>query len=83
MIELIIGFIITLVSLLIGFSLGKDQDVITYEAKKKIKGIMRKVIPNNDIGPILRPTAQDIYYRDHPKERIEKEVMEKEFEKVL
>ena len=81
MIELGIGSVITLTSLLIGFSLGKHESALPPDMKKKITHIFNKVAVNKDVGAIPRPTKQDNFYRDNPQVAREHEVMSKEFDK--
>lgn len=76
MIELIIGFTITLISLIIGFNLGRNQTIITADTKRQINQIFSRVVPKNEVGPVERPTAQQNYYRDHPEEAVERDVMD-------
>lgn len=75
MIELITGSLITALSLLIGYKLGKDQTIVTQDTRKQINRIFNKVVPNDEVGIIERPTQQDNFYRDNPRARIEDEVM--------
>lgn len=67
MVELIIGSMLTLISLLIGFSLGKNQTIITQDTKKQISQIFKRVVPNPEVGPVQRPDALTNYYRDNPQ----------------
>lgn len=76
MVELALGFTVTLISLLIGYQLGKNQRVIPENTQKKINEIFHRVVPRSDVGPVERPSAQDNYYRDNPKAKIENEVMD-------
>lgn len=82
MILLLLGFTITLISLLIGYSLGKHQQVVSPDVQKRINTIFKKVVTNPDVGPIARPTVQDNYYRDNPKAKIEDEVMSEALDKL-
>lgn len=68
MIELIAGFALTMISLLVGFSLGKNQTVVTQDVKKQIQQIFTRVVPRNDgVGIVERPNAQQVFYRDNPQ----------------
>lgn len=68
MIELLIGFAITLISLLIGFQLGKNSRVIPEQTQKKINQIFNRVVtPKSDVGAVSRPTVEQNYYRDNPQ----------------
>jgi hypothetical protein len=84
MIELAIGSLITLISLLIGFSLGKYQQLIPEEAKKalieNLKEITQKRV--SDVGPVPRPTQKDLNMWNNPKLAEEQRVMEQEFKNL-
>lgn len=84
MIELLIGFTITIVSLLLGFSLGRNSAPLTPEMSKKITRIFRKVVPpsEREIGPVERPTQMQNYLRDNPQIAREKRIMEQQFDEL-
>lgn len=76
MIESIIVTLISLISLLIGHSLGKHESAMPPDVRKKVEQIFKRVVPKSEVGAIERPTAQDNYYRDNPKIAQEDELME-------
>ena len=79
--DLIIGFLITLVSILVGFQLGRNQAVVSNDTKKQIQQIFTRVVPRDkEIGAVQRPTAQQNFYRDNPQALEEQQVMDKTFE---
>lgn len=82
MIELITGTAITLISILIGFQLGKNSAVVTPDVQNKINKIFTKIVPKSDVGPILRPSAEQNYYRDNPQAATEQEVMGKTIDEL-
>lgn len=82
MIELLAGFMLTLMSLLIGYKLGKDQTIVTDDTKKQIKQIFRRVVPDTEIGIIKRPDAQENFYRDNPQAKVEDDLMAKQFDNL-
>lgn len=82
MLELLAGFILTITSLLIGFSLGRHQAMIAPDTQRKIQAIFKRVVSKRDVGPIVRPSAEDNYYRDHPTQRAEDEAMGDTLEKL-
>jgi len=75
MIELLTGAALSLISLLVGFKLGKDQAMITPDTKKQIQQIFRRVVPNTEVGPVARPTSQQNFYRDNPQIAAEDQAM--------
>lgn len=82
MIELLAGTAITLISLCIGFTLGKHSSIIAPDFKQKINQIFDRVVPSKDVGAIERPSAQQNYYRDNPGKYEEQQIMEQEFDKL-
>lgn len=72
---LITGALLVLISLLIGFKLGKDQTIVTTDTKKQIQQIFTRVVPKSDVGPVVRPDATQNYYRDNPQAAINNNVM--------
>jgi len=83
MIELLTGFTLTIVSLLIGFQLGKNQTVVSTDVKRQINQIFKKVVPKSEVGAVERPDAIQNFYRDNPQIAKEHEIMEKEFDKIV
>jgi len=80
---IILTFLLTIISLLIGFSLGKNQSALPPNYQKKITQILtRAVKDNNDVGAVERPNAQDNFYRDNPKIAQEHKEMSKAFEEL-
>ena len=82
MILLLTGFAITVVSLLIGYNLGKNQTVVSTDVKKQIDKIFNRVVPNSEVGVIPRPTVVDNFYRDNPRIAKEHEVMNDTFKNL-
>ena len=83
MIELFTGSLLSLGSLLIGYSLGKNQRLIPEQTQKRINEIFTRVVPKSDVGPIERPTVQQNFYRDNPRAAIENEVMAQQFGELM
>lgn len=79
-VPLVLSFVLTLVAMLVGYSLGKNQTVVPPDMKKQINQIFRKVVPPDDIGPIERPNAKQNYYRDNPDEADLDDMMTKTFD---
>lgn len=64
-------FVITIISLLIGYFLGQGK--ITRETITQVLSQAKKKLDTSPVGAIHRPTARDIYLKEHP---LEKEGME-------
>lgn len=80
MIELTIGFLITILSLLLGYNLGRHQQALTPDGKERLNRIFNRIAPKREgVGIITRPSAEDNFYRDHPQAKKEAEEMEKTF----
>lgn len=87
MIDFIFGSVISVVSLLIGFSLGKNQSPIPpsiqQEVKKKYDEVMRKVAPPSDVGAVIRPTARERELRDNPRIAEEQTIMSETLQRAI
>lgn len=87
MIEFIISSIITSISMLVGYSLGRWNSPTPPNIQRKIDKIFHKVVssaptlPGDEIGPIQRPTATQNYYRDNPKQAEEDRLMLEEIQR--
>lgn len=80
--DLYLGFAITLISVLIGYSLGKHQTVVPPDTKKQIQQIFKRVVPNPEVGPVERPDVRANYFRDNPRAAEEHEEMNRQFEEL-
>jgi hypothetical protein len=79
---MITTFIITIVSLLLGYFLGRG--VVTKDTYREIKKeVEHRVLPQfkQPSGVIQRPSAKRIYDIQHPQVEEEKEEMSKLFDK--
>lgn len=77
MIFLIAGFIISLISLLIGYSLGKNNRIIPENTQQKINQIFTRIVePKTDVGAVERPDIKQNYYRDNPQAKVENDMMD-------
>ncbi len=82
MLELLIGFAITIISLLTGYQLGRHQTLVTPDTQRKINQIFKRVVPTNEVGPVVRPNAQDNYYRDNPQQKVIDDTMGEALERL-
>lgn len=83
MIYLIAGALIALISLLIGFNLGKFQAPFSPQIKKKLDEAFSRVVPSSDVGAVERPTPRQVYFRDHPEEAKEQQIMSEKFKEEI
>lgn len=74
----ITSFVFNVISLFIGYVLGKNKDntINTPDVKKQIQQIFNKIAPNPDVGAVTRPTVKQNYYRDNPVMAQEQDVMD-------
>lgn len=81
MIDLFIGFGITIISLLVGFNLGKYQQLIPEEARKALLENLKEITQKrvSDVGPVPRPTQKDLNMWNNPQMAEEHKVMEQTF----
>lgn len=77
--ELLTGFVITMIALLIGFSLGKDQMVVTKDVQQQIKQIFKRVVPKSDVGPVMALSQRELDILNNPKLKEEQDIMDREF----
>lgn len=87
MVGLALGFIITLISLLIGFSLGRHEKPLPPKVQEQLKEIFKKKIADplvNDrgVGAVSRPTQDQIDRWNNPKLAQEEAIMNKTFEEL-
>lgn len=84
MINLIAGFAITTISILIGYLLGASNESEERVTLKKVGRFMKKVNPIKDkVGAIERPDAQFLELQNNPKLRAEYEETERAFDNLV
>lgn len=83
MINFIIGSTLTLISILIGYYLGKGSSIIPEETRKQVKKLIQALPIDKGVGAIPRPTAQQLKDWDNPLIQAEKEEMSKTFSKIV
>ena len=81
---LILGAIVAVISLLIGFSLGKYQQPFSPQVKKKLDEVMGRVVSkHSDVGAVERPSSRDVELRDNPNLAQEQQIMGRTFEEAI
>lgn len=83
MIELITGSLITLIALLIGFSLGRHEKPIPPKVAEHLQEIFKKKIsPQSSVGAVLTPTQEQLDRYKNPKLAEEEKIMEEELDRL-
>ena len=80
MIEFITGSLLTLISLFLGYFLGKGK--LNKEGLSEVKKTIAKAIQKDSrVGAIRQPTARDIYLKANPEIKQGMEEMAKDLKK--
>lgn len=86
MVELLTGSLLTLTSLLVGYSLGKHNAVIPQEVKAKaaraIQQTFRRVVPDSEVGAVETLSQRDLDLVRNPKLKAEQEELERTLNKL-
>lgn len=86
MIELGIGSLITLISLLIGFNLGRYEKPLPPQVQRQLAEIFKKkidpLVNESGVGAVSRPTQEMIDRWKNPQLAVEEEVMEEELDRL-
>jgi len=80
------GFIVTIISLLLGFYLGSksERSGLPEETLAKVKQVFKKIqLKREAVGGVTRPTAQDIERYDNPKLKEEEQAMAETFSQII
>lgn len=83
MIDFIIGSVIAVCSLYIGYTMGKGSSIIPEETQKQVKRLIQSLPIKRDIGAIERPTARQIDEFNNPLKQAENEEMDKTFKEII
>lgn len=84
MINFIAGAVVTVLSILIGYSLGKGSSIIPEETRKQVKKLIDAMpFTKHDLGAVERPSAQDIKRFDNPLLKEEEEAMSETFREIV
>jgi hypothetical protein len=84
LIELLLGFAISLISLLVGFSLGKYQSPLSPQIKRKLDEAMNRVVTRKDqVGGIERPNPRELELMRNPKLSDEQKIMTEVFTEAI
>ena len=83
MIEFLIGFIITLISLLIGYYLGKGVNPLPKETIEKVKRVFEALPNKSGVGAVERPSATQLEKFNNPINKAGEEETSKMFERLV
>lgn len=83
MIEMLTGSVITLISLWLGYTMGKGSSIIPEETQRQVKRLIQSLPIKKDIGAVARPTQQDIERYENPTLNDEEIEMSKTFKEVI
>ncbi len=77
------GSVITLISLWLGYTMGKGSSIIPEETQRQVKRLIQSLPIKKDIGAVARPTQQDIERYENPTLNDEEIEMSKTFKEVI
>lgn len=83
MIEFLFGALIALVSIYLGYVMGKGSSIIPEETQKQVKRLIQSLPIKNDLGGIERPTATQLKDWDNPLVQEEKDAMSETFRDIV
>ncbi len=81
--EFLVGALTSLISLWIGYAIGKGSSIIPEETQKQVKRLARALPIDRGIGAVPRPTARDIKRFENPLLKAEEEEMSKTFREIV
>jgi hypothetical protein len=83
MIDFLIGSLITLVSLWVGYKLGKGSSIIPEETQRQVKRLVQALPIKNDLGGVMRPTQTELNKFENPLLEEEEEEIGKTFKEII
>jgi hypothetical protein len=83
MINFLIGSLTTLISLYIGYTLGKGSSIIPEATQRQVRQLIRELPIKRDIGAVERPTAEDVRNYENPLVKDEEDEMSETFKKII
>lgn len=86
MIDLLLGWLITTTSFLLGYLLGKHNSILPPDVKEKaykqIKQTFRRVVPDTEVGAVEVLTQRELDLSRNPKLAAEQEELERTLNKL-
>lgn len=79
----IITFIIVIISILIGYFLGRGTNPFPKETIEKVKKVFENIIVRSDIGGVERPTARQVEDFNNPLKKAGDNEMSKTFSEIV
>ncbi len=83
MIEFLIGALVSLASLYLGYIMGKNSSIIPEETRKQVKRLVRALPIDRGLGGVSRPTAHEIANYENPIKQAEEEEMSKTLSEIV
>lgn len=83
MINFITGSLVALISLWLGYSMGKNSSIIPEETTKQVKKLIQALPIDRGLGAVPRPTAADIKKYENPAIQAEEDEMSKTFSEIV
>lgn len=73
-------WIITIISLLLGYALGKNK--LSKEGFEEATRLVKRQFNASRVGVVLRPSAQDLWDRDHPQVKEGKQAFKEALDQI-
>jgi hypothetical protein len=83
MIDYAVGSILTLVSVIVGYLIGKNINPFPKDTIEKVKTIFEKIPVKSDLGAIPRPTQAEIERFNNPLKEAEDKAMGETFAEII
>lgn len=86
MTDLLLGWLITSASFLLGYLLGKNNSIVPPDVKerayKQIKQTFRRVVPDTEVGAVETLSQRDLDVLRNPKLKAEQDELERTLNKL-
>jgi hypothetical protein len=83
MINYIAGALTSLISLWVGYTIGKGSSIIPEETRKQVKKLIQALPIDRGIGAIPAPTAKQVEEFNNPILKAENEAMSETFKEIV
>lgn len=83
MINFLIGSLVTLISLYIGYTIGKGSSIIPEETRKQVKKLIQALPIDRGVGAVMAPNAKQVEEFDNPILKAENEAMSETFKEIV
>lgn len=83
MINFLIGSLVTLISLWVGYTIGKGSSIIPEETRKQVKKLIQALPIDRGVGAVSVPTAHEVANYENPIKKAEEAEMSKTFSEIV